>query len=182
MYYVAPIQRKRWQRSESLYICCYVRSVSCQEPCKMHATCKAILFHYILPLFFSFLSASGPGVHAPAKRFVWTASTWWFASFLWHNNSVLCYIWNRFLDHFESLLTHIVHGLKDGNLCASQVSKIWAFGIESQDIYFFSLPFTVGTYTPCILDVDESILRGQDAMPYTKMYGLKWANSYCSDG
>jgi hypothetical protein len=115
MYYVVPIQRKMCQKYESLYICCYVRIVSCQRPCILHAACKLILFNFILlsmlPLSFPFSLASGPDALAPDTRLVWTASNCWFASCIWHNESVLCYVSNRLLDNFESLWAYIVHGL-----------------------------------------------------------------------
>jgi hypothetical protein len=66
----------------------------------------------MLPLSFPFSLASGPDALAPDISFVWTASNCWFASCIWHNESVLCYVSNRLLDNFESLWAYIVHGLK----------------------------------------------------------------------
>jgi hypothetical protein len=43
---------------------------------------------------------------------VWTEPTCWFACCVRSNKSMLHYVWNRFQSLYESLLDHIVHGLR----------------------------------------------------------------------
>jgi hypothetical protein len=102
---------------------CHMRNVSCQGParCMQHAKLFYSTMFYLSPFLFSLVS--GPRVHAPHACFVWAASICWFVLSIWHNELVLCYVWNPFHEHFSS--THIVHGLRTSIVAPIDCGPVW---------------------------------------------------------
>jgi hypothetical protein len=80
---------------------------SCQSACTRQSYFILLCFPSKPSLSFPFL----PCVLAPSRMFVWVDSTYWFAFFTRHNESMPYYVMNRLKRDYGSLLTHIVYGL-----------------------------------------------------------------------